>query len=198
MATVELIAAMCHRVNKAVCEAAGDHSQPTWENAPDWQKESAIDGVLLALTTLDPTPQQNHKNWVDYKLADGWVRGDVKDPVKKTHPCLVPFVDLPIEQKIKDYVFLAVVEGMAALVQEDGRMPGLNILGAVASTPGTPESDADPGNPGMQDVNERTRTLTLMRGEGVLQAPSVADIHPVEEGAPVSIGSEFVDDAGKN
>lgn len=167
MITVESIAAMCYRVNKAVCEAAGDHSQPTWENAPDWQKESMIDGVLSALTTMDPTPQQNHKNWVDYKLADGWVRGDVKDPVKKTHPCLVPFVDLPIEQKIKDYVFLAVVEGMAALVPEDRHMPGLPISPVIIDT--------------------------------VASTPSVADVdaHPIEEGASVSVGSEFVDEASQ-
>ena len=189
--SVEHIAAMCHRVNKAICEAAGDQSQPTWENAPDWQKTSCIDGVLNALLNSPQSPEQNHKNWVDFKLADGWVRGDIKDPVRKTHPCLVPFVDLPLEQKIKDYVFLAVVEGMASLLPEV-------TVDTVASTPATPESDADQRNPGMQDVNERTRTLTIMHGEGVLQAPSTADVHPVEEGAPVSVGSDFVDETQRN
>ncbi len=35
------IARVCHEVNKAYCEALGDNSQPTWEDAPEWQRSSA-------------------------------------------------------------------------------------------------------------------------------------------------------------
>jgi hypothetical protein len=32
----------------------------------------------------------------------------VKDPEAKTHPCLVPYDDLPEYQQLKDRVFLAI------------------------------------------------------------------------------------------
>lgn len=112
MLDVDDIAAICHEVNRAVCQAVGDQSQIPWVDAPKWQKMSAVDGVINVLLH-ESTPEQSHANWTAFKLADGWTRGDVKDPVKKTHPCLVPFVDLPVEQKIKDYVFTALVQALA-------------------------------------------------------------------------------------
>src|SRR5437879_1359495 len=42
---VEQVAKICHEANRAYCETIGDNSQPTWEKAPQWQKDSAINGV---------------------------------------------------------------------------------------------------------------------------------------------------------
>jgi hypothetical protein len=47
---VEEIAKVAHEVNRAYCQAIGDNSQPTWEEAPGWQRDSAINGVLLHLS----------------------------------------------------------------------------------------------------------------------------------------------------
>ena len=49
-------------------------------------------------------------------VADGWVYGIVKDPESKTHPCLVPYQDLPAEQRIKDSLFGLTVRGVLGLV----------------------------------------------------------------------------------
>jgi hypothetical protein len=43
------------------------------------------------------------------KKADGWVYGEVKDPEKKEHPCLVEYEELPKDQQAKDSLFIAVV-----------------------------------------------------------------------------------------
>jgi hypothetical protein len=48
-----------------------------------------------------------------HKIAEGWVYGAVKDPEAKTHPCIMPFDDLPPEQRAKDYIFRGVVRGIA-------------------------------------------------------------------------------------
>ena len=37
---IRLIAKACHEANKVYCESIGDDTQPSWENAPEWQKES--------------------------------------------------------------------------------------------------------------------------------------------------------------
>jgi len=47
------------------------------------------------------------------KEADGWVYGVIKDPAAKTHPCMVPFEQLPAEQRAKDLGFKAIVRALA-------------------------------------------------------------------------------------
>lgn len=106
---VELIAKICHNVNRAYCRAIGDNSQPTWDKTPDNIKQSAIDGVLYKIDNPNSTPEKQHENWLKFKEADGWIYGEVKDVEKKTHPCMVPYKDLPKEQQIKDALFGAVV-----------------------------------------------------------------------------------------
>jgi RyR domain len=109
----EDIARVCHEVNRAYCEALGDGSQPPWEQAPQWQRDSALLGVHLHLGNPAAGAQASHESWSAQKVADGWKYGPVKDPEKKEHPCLVPFADLPREQQAKDYLFRGVVLALA-------------------------------------------------------------------------------------
>lgn len=108
----EDIARVCHEVNRAYCQALGDFSQPAWDDAPDWQRESALKGVDLHLSG-DHGPEASHESWMAQKLADGWTWGEVKDPEAKTHPCLLEFGLLPREQQAKDFIFRAVVHALA-------------------------------------------------------------------------------------
>lgn len=103
------IAMMCHAINAAYCQSMGDDSQPTWDDAPDWQRNSAIAGVEMHLANPDATPEQSHESWYKQKEAEGWKYGDVKDVEKKEHPCFLPYEELPDEQKAKDYLFRTTV-----------------------------------------------------------------------------------------
>jgi len=107
--TMMMIAKICHQANKAYCEIIGDSSQPDWEDAPDWQRESALDGVRFHLGS-NTTPEMSHENWMKLKEADGWAWGPEKDPEKKAHPCMVPFCELPVEQQMKDKLFHSIVQ----------------------------------------------------------------------------------------
>lgn len=104
------IAMVCHEANRALCEAYGDTSQAPWADAPAWQRESAVRGIQVALEGA--TPEQQHEAWCADKFAAGWVLGPVKDSTLKEHPCLVPYADLPVEQRVKDYVFGAIVRAL--------------------------------------------------------------------------------------
>jgi hypothetical protein len=110
MATAEQVARVCHEANRAWCAANGDHSQHAWDEAPDWQRASAIEGIQTALDGA--TPEQQHEAWSAFKVRDGWVYGPVKDAEAKTHPCLVPYGELPPEQRAKDHLFVAVVNAL--------------------------------------------------------------------------------------
>ena len=107
------IARVCHEVNRAYCASLGDHSQPSWEEAPDWQRQSAEIGVGFTLAHPDAKPSHSHESWLAEKQRDGWKYGPLKDPAKKEHPCFVPYDELPSEQKAKDYLFQAVVRALS-------------------------------------------------------------------------------------
>ena len=103
------IARLCHEVNRGYCEGIGDHSQVPWEQAPESVRQSAIKGVRYALKHPEATPESQHQVWMDDKIKEGFVYGPEKDLEKKTHHCLVPYGELPEAQRVKDYLFLAVV-----------------------------------------------------------------------------------------
>lgn len=111
---LDRIARTCHEVNRAYCAAIGDNSHVAWDEAPDWQKISAVAGATGAIANPEATPADMHGFWMADKRADGWVYGPVKDPEAKTHPCMVPYDQLPPEQRAKDALFLAVVRAMTA------------------------------------------------------------------------------------
>lgn len=112
-ALVLAIARVAHEVNRSYCQALGDHSNLPWEDAPEWQKRSAIMGVELHLNDPKAGPEASHASWMAQKLAEGWTYGPVKDPVRKTHPCIVKFATLPPEQRAKDHIFCGVVRAIA-------------------------------------------------------------------------------------
>lgn len=111
--TVSDIARVAHEVNRAYCAAMGDLSQPFWHAAPDWQRDSAIAGVKFHLENPNAGPAASHESWLKVKEAEGWKYGPIKDPEKKEHPCYVPYDELPVEQKAKDYLFTAVVHSLS-------------------------------------------------------------------------------------
>lgn len=110
--TNEQIARVAHEVNRAYCQSLGDFSQPTWECAPQWQKDSAMLGVKLHTESPNAGPEASHESWMAQKLVDGWKHGSVKNPGLKEHPCMVPFNELSREQQAKDFLFRAVVHAL--------------------------------------------------------------------------------------
>ena len=106
---IKHIAQFCHEANRAYCHVIGDDSQRTWEEAEEWQRKSAIDGVRFALANPKAPASAQHDAWLDAKAADCWKYGPVKDPTKKEHPCMVPYSELPFDQRVKGHLFRAIV-----------------------------------------------------------------------------------------
>ena len=43
-----------------------------------------------------------HDVWAKQRIEEGWTYGEVKDSINKTTPCLVPYEELPEEEKEYD------------------------------------------------------------------------------------------------
>lgn len=113
--SIEEIAKVCHEANRGYCKALGDDSQLPWDEAPQWAKTSAINGVRFHLDNPNAGPSGSHENWLKEKEKEGWKYGEIKDPEKKEHPCFVPYDQLPKEQQAKDYIFVSIVKTLSSL-----------------------------------------------------------------------------------
>ena len=109
---IEAIAMVCHDANRTYCQTLGDNSQVVWSKASVWQRKSAIDGVKFVLANPNASSEMVHESWMAVKIKDGWTLGPIKDGAKKTHPCLVPYEQLPLDQRKKDQLFRAIVKSL--------------------------------------------------------------------------------------
>ena len=111
--SVAEIAKVCHEANKALCEVAGDYSQAEWPYCAQWQRDSAISGVKFRMANMDTPAASQHAQWMYDKVRLGWTYGEEKDEEKKTHPCMLPYDELPEIQKKKDVLFIAIVKALS-------------------------------------------------------------------------------------
>lgn len=111
---VEIIAEVCHEANRVIQahqNLAEIPVSPPWVETDEETRASAVDGVRNALAGA--TPEQSHENWCAFKREHGWTLGPRKDEAAKTHPLLVPYDQLPVEQKLKDDLFTGIVAALS-------------------------------------------------------------------------------------
>lgn len=110
---IERAAKTAHEVNRAYCAGLGDESQLPWADAHEWQRNSAIKGVLGVIAGNGP--RESHESWLRDKRESGWKYGPVKNAETKEHPCFVEYDELPASQKYKDTLFITTVRGVLGL-----------------------------------------------------------------------------------
>jgi len=111
--TNEQIAEVCYEANRALCRSHDDFSFGPWAEAPQWQRDTNIAGVVFCIANPNAGDSASHDSWMRAKLADGWQYGPTKDAEAKLHPCIMPFEDLPAHQQVKDKLFRAIVAALA-------------------------------------------------------------------------------------
>ena len=62
--------------------------------------EVELPNDILSLVEL--IAKNVHEVWADSRVKEGWIYGEHKDSIKKTTPCLVPYEELPEEEKEYD------------------------------------------------------------------------------------------------
>src|SRR5438132_12551944 len=73
--------------------------------------------VVLSREIRDLTErlgENAHDIWARQRFQDGWTYGPARDDAKKEHPCLVPYDQLPEEEK--EYDRKAAMETLKAII----------------------------------------------------------------------------------
>lgn len=112
---LDKIVVIAHEANRIWQLISGDpQPSPTFADAPQDQIDSTRDGILKIMSGQIVTPEDAHNSWLDFKAASGWKYGAQKNSEAKTHPCIVAYADLPVEQRAKDAIFFGIVNGLLA------------------------------------------------------------------------------------
>ncbi len=71
-----------------------------YEPAPRDTSRVVLPGPIVELTEL--LAKNAHENWARQRISDGWRYGPRRDDAKKEHPSLIPYEQLPEDEKEYD------------------------------------------------------------------------------------------------
>jgi DNA-directed RNA polymerase subunit F len=106
------VARLCHEANREYCKLIGDPVAPRWDHS---DQDRVIAGVEFVLAHPEATPKDVHDEWLRFMRSNGWSYGPTKDLLSKQHPAMTSFEQQPPAQRIKDRMFIALVNTMAPL-----------------------------------------------------------------------------------
>jgi hypothetical protein len=110
--TVDRVAQVMHEAVRAWQKANDQPASPPWSKAPAWMKTSSREAVIWQLSNPKASPSLHHEQWMAEKKSAGWKYGKVKNGVKKTHPLMIPYGDLPEVERRKDALVSAVIDSL--------------------------------------------------------------------------------------
>lgn len=110
--TSEQIAQVVHEAIRAYQAALGQASAAPWDEAQEWERSATFAAIEFRTRNPNALPSDQHKQWVQQKLAAGWTYGPIKDAAKKVHPSLVPYDQLLETERRKDMLVAAVVRAL--------------------------------------------------------------------------------------
>lgn len=100
---IEQLAKLCSAFNHSF-----EMIDKVWEYLQPFQQVSSFKSVSFRLQNPTAPEYEQHKSWMQEKLATGWTLGPVRSNELKTHPNLVPYSELTEQQRAKDKVFKAI------------------------------------------------------------------------------------------
>ncbi len=85
--------------------------KPWEERESDFKKQfiELIDDLCSGKKSFN-NPEKAHNSWMEKYFEMGWKYGKIYSPEKRIHPDLVSFDELDPKEKIKDEVFMKLVD----------------------------------------------------------------------------------------
>ncbi len=72
----------------------------SYNDEPTPQQEPEIPEELLPM--IEQLAENVHNKWMQTRLEQGWTYSPQRNDTEKKHPCLIPYADLPEEEKLYD------------------------------------------------------------------------------------------------
>lgn len=121
-AYVDKVFAYVHEINRAIRYINGQDPGPVLENMKELNPAKYA-GIRKEVEDrlyreMGMSAEMQHQRWIYAKLLDGWTYGPKEDSEKKMHPSMRSFRDLPAEERLKDVVFVAVIDFFRMVRQE--------------------------------------------------------------------------------
>ena len=111
------IARTVHEAVQAWSTAHGQSDIPNWDDAPEWMRASTYESVVRVIENAGMSGRELHQFWVEEKMRDGWQYGPTKSSEARAHPLMIPFDELPVTERLKDDLVVAIVR---ALTRQEG------------------------------------------------------------------------------
>lgn len=113
------IATVCHEAIRSWSLANGSFSYPSWDLSAISDSSITIACVRHRIDNPKCSARDNFDIWREGKRQFGWVHGRVKDSVRKTHPSLMAYEHLPMRERKKAELFIAIVDVLKDDVTSD-------------------------------------------------------------------------------
>ncbi len=104
----EKIASICYAAARVVGASAGQDI-PVWSRANANEKLWIRGSVACCLKEPEASLEARHQRWTTAMDLAEWKHGKVLDYEKKIHPYLVPFLELPGEERFRRQLIEAIV-----------------------------------------------------------------------------------------
>lgn len=103
--TKEFLSELCLKVHNVNNQIKLFNQENIVEYDKKLHEDSTLNSIKAVLKDPDITPKEQHTIWKLNKIKNGYVYGEIKDDIKKTHPCLVDYEQLPQLERLKDLAF---------------------------------------------------------------------------------------------
>lgn len=113
---IQQIAQLCHESGRLFSKIIGAEAPPDWESLTPDEKAEIIALVDYRIENTNAPFSAQHAKWKDNKIAAGWKFGKIFNEDKKTHPCIIPYDELPINTRRADAIAVAIINAMTVKI----------------------------------------------------------------------------------
>lgn len=105
---LELILTVLHNANAVLKKLNNEKHEELADMEP--ARRAGIKAAIKHALENDTSPEESHNKWLVAHEKLGYKYGIEIDREKLLHPCMVPYYQLPETQRIKDDMFLAIIQ----------------------------------------------------------------------------------------